>query len=127
VTRTTLARATFHAALAGVTVLSVLPVDTVSIVDLWDKLEHAIAYGVLAVLGAMAYSSVTTALRLAAALMAWGAALEVVQRFVPGRFCDPYDTLANAVGVIVGLLLAHMVAAVLGRRLNRIGDNPKAD
>jgi VanZ family protein len=105
-----LLRTVFYAAALGVGALSVLPAETVAIVDVWDKLEHFAAYGVLAMLGAVAYSTPSQTWSLAAGLVAWGTLLELAQLFVPGRFCDPFDALANGLGAVAGLAIVRMLS-----------------
>lgn len=107
-------RALFFAACVGVIWVSVLPADALVGPDLWDKLEHALAYGVLAFLGRAAYGGPRHPRRLLVGLGALGVGLEIAQRYVPGRVGDPADAFANVVGVVVGLGLA--TAFGLGRR-----------
>jgi VanZ family protein len=38
-------------------------------------------------------------------LLAFGAAIEVVQAFVPGRSCEWEDLLADSVGIVAGVLV----------------------
>ena len=46
-----LAKITFFVGLVAVIILSLLPHETVPETGMWDKLNHALAYGVLARLG----------------------------------------------------------------------------
>ncbi|MBL93038.1 MAG: hypothetical protein CMH56_14650 [Myxococcales bacterium] len=39
--------------------------------------------------------------------VAFGAVDEIHQYFVPGRYCDGWDVLADAIGVLVGCALGH--------------------
>jgi VanZ family protein len=81
---------------------------------------HFAEYGLLAVLLAAALGgwaarprSLLVALALAAGL---GAAIEVVQAFLPYRDCQAADALVNALGAACGLALFGAVAVVRGRR-----------
>ena len=90
----------------GIVVLAVLlltPGDDLPKVDLWDKLEHGLAFGVVAVTGAVAFPSRSSLLRLAFGLPCLGALFEILQIFVPGREAAVGDALANTIGVAIGL------------------------
>jgi glycopeptide antibiotics resistance protein len=43
-------------------------------------------------------------------------AIEFAQLFLPGRFSDVRDIVANSLGTLLGLLAAVLVLALLGRR-----------
>ena len=77
----------------------------------WDKAQHAIGFGTLAVLAALAYPHVSK-LRLGVLLCLQGVAIEVLQYWGGYRFGDWQDALADAVGVVLGLCLAHVLGKV---------------
>ena len=94
-----------------------------------DKHLHAMVYAGLALLVLRALASadvnrVTTgrALGAAAIAAAYGLTDELHQWFVPGRFVDVFDLLANALGAIGATLLAWGVARVR----TRVGGRPPA-
>lgn len=75
-----------------------------------DKVGHFAAFALLAAMLTLA----TERPLLAAALATlYGATDEVHQAFVPGRWSDPLDLLADALGAAVG---AWLVGRALGRR-----------
>jgi VanZ family protein len=92
-----------------------------------DKLVHAGAYGLLALLLARAlHGSSRAALSVAAVAAclwstAYGAVEEVVQRFLPGRSSDVADLVANAVGAA---LAAWVWQAAVTRRKRRCPSPP---
>ena len=71
----------------------------------WDKAQHAIAFGVLAVLAVLAYPEASR-LRIALLLIGQGVLIEVLQYFGGYRYGDWQDALADGVGVLLGLSLA---------------------
>jgi VanZ family protein len=83
----------------------------------FDKLIHAAVYAVLGALCFLAlprkWSPKTGVLVLIAGAIAtvYGASDEFHQVFVPGRFSDPRDVLADGVGGFVGALIASTVVA----------------
>jgi len=92
--------------LAVVIVGSLLPGDSAAMraldkLDVNDKVEHLLAYAVLAFLPAIheRRRNLVVVLILAAAL---GVLLEFGQLYSPGRSFDIYDMLADAVGIIIG-------------------------
>lgn len=67
----------------------------------WDKLVHAVVYAVLAALLVRATGG-RLALALAIAIL-YGVTDELHQALVPGRFADPFDALADAIGALLGV------------------------
>jgi VanZ family protein len=95
------------ALLALITALSLLPIRGPDL-DLpnSDKLNHAIAYLVLMLyfgqlVGAQRRSRATVA----AALIGYGIAIELLQALLPLRVAELADLAANAAGIALGLLL----------------------
>lgn len=96
--------AIFIAGCATILWLSLAPVEDLPKVTLWDKLEHAIAYSGLSVLGGLAFPNHLW--RMAGGLFTLGVGVEVGQALMAlGRQGDPADALANTVGIAAGLLL----------------------
>ena len=73
----------------------------------WDKANHALAFAVLAAMAELALWPQPARRRLnVAALLAYGALIEVVQSRLPARSGEWSDLAADAVGIAIGLLLA---------------------
>lgn len=75
----------------------------------WDKTNHALAFAVLALLGLLAYEGRT--LRVLAALLAFGALIEVLQSLTGYRSAEWLDLLADGVGLAAGWPLAIWLGA----------------
>lgn len=104
----------FACSLVAVSILSLLPPNAEpSLSFLSDKLQHASAYAWLALIGAIAYSSRRAKMTLLVMLPIFGAAIELVQYFVPDRTPELADAIANLVGVLLGLALV-LVARQFG-------------
>jgi VanZ family protein len=92
---------------AGIVVGSLLPTSNLPDLDVSDKFEHALAYTLLA----FWYGSIVGRRALAAtfvALLAFGGAMELLQGWMGlGRTADLMDLVANAIGILVGLLLSQ--------------------
>jgi VanZ family protein len=90
----------------------------------WDKAQHAIGFGTLAFLAALAYPLVSR-YRLAVLLCLQGVAIEVLQYWGGYRFGDWQDALADAVGVVLGLCIAHLLGKVAAAKksLNKAPDH----
>ncbi len=79
-----------------------------------DKLAHALIYGILvwlAIRGSYAFDKQLVAWKWAVGIflfaVAYGMMMEFVQyAFIPGRFYEYGDMLANTVGATLGLLLS---------------------
>lgn len=105
-------RILFGAALVLIFVLSLMPVPEGLMVFSWqDKVEHALAFLVLGLLGerarigGMRYWSPL--------LLAYGALIELAQGQTAHRMADPFDWVADAVGVAMA---AALVIAWRARR-----------
>lgn len=96
----------------GVTAICLMPGSNLPDFHLWDKLEHGLAWVTLA----FWFGSVVVhrdILWVGLALVALGGAIEVLQGAMGlGRTADLRDLLADAVGILIGLLL---VISPLGR------------
>lgn len=79
-----------------------------------DKVAHLGAYAVLGLLALWGWSS-RRWLGLAAVVLAFGAFIEFIQPLT-GRSKDVMDWLADAGGVALGMLAAHVLGAILRRR-----------
>jgi hypothetical protein len=105
-----LARIVFPATLAGVLLLTLLPARflpdfgmAVTLHD--DKLEHAIAFAVLAALGSLGWPEHRA--KLIFVLAFTGAAIEVLQGSqLIGRDLDGFDWVADCAGMALGLTVA---------------------
>lgn len=114
-----MAKVGFAIGLIAVTVLSLVPSDTLPSLDLWDKVEHAVAYAFLAATGCFGFGFGSRApcaqLAVVLALTAMGGAIELVQPLAPGRTASFEDMLANVIGIALGWLLARSAAVLLLR------------
>ena len=100
-----LLRFVFVVSLLAVFWLALLPApDVVKLVSWQDKIEHAVLFAGLALLALAAWPQQPLAIALG--LLVYGAAMEVAQSFTTHRFGDPWDWLADAVGLLVLLPFA---------------------
>ena len=91
-----LAKITFFIGLMAVITLSLLPHEALPETGMWDKLKHALAYGVLAVLGGLGFKGWRSLLMVGIGLVVLGANLELAQSVIPDRSSSVYDALAMA-------------------------------
>ncbi|MDF9393439.1 MULTISPECIES: VanZ family protein [Methylococcus] len=101
---------------AVVVVLSLLPQlpQPPSVLG-WDKAQHFLAYAVLTVWFCQCYSRHW---RWPAFFVALGGVLELLQGFTGVRTTDPFDILANSIGVSIGLGLSFTPLASGLRRFD---------
>lgn len=86
----------------------------------WDKANHALAFAALAFAGDKGFRGAGWhRIRGALALVAYGAAIEIAQYFVPTRSCDWYDLLADISGVGVGICISLALGALGGKFAHR--------
>lgn len=92
--------------LATVAVLSLIPLDAPLPVENGDKLEHLLVYASLAGWWQLPPGSRRRHWLTGLGLVTFGALLELLQGLTPYRTPDPWDALANSLGVLLGSLLA---------------------
>ena len=97
------ARLSFAIGIIAVTWLSLTPQDALPEIHLWDKLQHLIAYGALAICGTVGFQGRRPRLILGVGLMALGCGLEVAQAVIPGRSPSVIDAAANIAGMALGM------------------------
>lgn len=99
-------------AMAVVVTTCLLPGDDIP--KVWpgvDKLEHATAFFVLSVCAVQLFATRRALLRAAAWLVVLGVLIEFMQGwFTADRTPDPTDAMADAAGVLLGLLIAKTPA-----------------
>ena len=78
-----------------------------------DKLVHLAGYATLMFWWAQLYITFPQRVRLAAALVLLGIAIEWLQGFTPTREPDAWDVLANTTGIILGGWIAYRSANLL--------------
>ena len=103
----------FWISLVGLNVLALSPapyLPPLEIFNWWDKAQHAIGFGTLAVLAVLAYPGVSKR-RVGVLLMLLGVLIEVAQYLGGYRFGDWQDALADGVGIVLGLSLVSLLLA----------------
>ena len=101
----TIFRLVFLAVLVAVFWLALMPAPEIAKLVSWqDKIEHAVLFAGLALLAAAGWPRHPG--RIAIGLLLYGAAMEVAQSQTGYRFGDPWDWLADAVGLLVLLPFA---------------------
>jgi VanZ family protein len=127
--RKNILRALWLVAVMMVVVGSLLPADSASIealdrLGISDKIEHFLAYFVLVLLPAI-HERRRFVAGCALGAVALGIALEFVQLYSPGRTFEIADMLADAAGVVCGLIVSIPLRA--SRIRNFLGVQPAAD
>ncbi|HET6621395.1 MAG TPA: VanZ family protein [Dongiaceae bacterium] len=106
----------FYLASVLVGLLSLAPSAAVPEIPVDDKTEHVLAYAVLGLLGGVA--SRRGIPRLVLGLGAYGAVLELLQAFSPGRAPEAADAVADIIGACLGAGMAVVLrrAALTGAK-----------
>jgi VanZ family protein len=104
----------FALCLLGVLVMSLLPPSSSLPTTGWDKSNHLLAFAVLAWLSHRARTGRPVATP--ALLLAYGGLIELLQSLTPDREADLLDLLADGVGLMVGELVARLMAWQRDRR-----------
>ena len=89
-----------------------LPVNTQTFLFL-DKLEHALAYGLLAALTVIAIRERLEFHRIVVAIVAFAGILEISQVLIPGRDCCMADFAVSAAGAVIGASMTYLTSRYL--------------
>jgi VanZ family protein len=111
-------RATLVVAVFAIGYLAFTPVTVHELKAVSDKLQHAAAFYTLAFLLDFALPRGRFGWRKAAAVLGYGALIEIVQHFLPWRDSSILDFLADGVGVglyVASLPLLARLPALRGR------------
>jgi VanZ family protein len=92
-------RIALAAAVSGITILATSPVSYPVVADVNDKLNHVLAFLVLAWLTDASFPDKQFPLVLIFPLFAYGLAIEIIQYFLPFRMFSWYDVAADAAGL----------------------------
>ncbi|MBB2484390.1 VanZ family protein [Mitsuaria sp. WAJ17] len=109
-----LAPALFALTLFAVSYLALCPAPPRAADLGWDKLNHFSAFGMLTLLGSLAWPGRQG--RLAGGLLAYGGLIEILQTQVPGRAAEWADLLADGIGILLGLGLLLVLRRLSGRK-----------
>ncbi len=110
----TLFRLLFIVLLVAVFWLALMPAPNIAQLVSWqDKVEHAVMFGILALLALVSWPR--HPIQIAAGLLLYGAAMEIAQSQTRHRFGDPWDWVADAVGLLVLIPLVTRGFAGSGR------------
>lgn len=112
---TLLARSLFAIALIGVTVLAVVPQESVIVTSGWDKANHLLAFFVLLALLDIAYPELHFLRQKILLLIGYGILLELLQGMIAGRDASLLDVLADCVGLAVYATIRPLLLPALHR------------
>ena len=111
-----LARAGLLLGVLAIVALSVFPGPSGLPLQTSDKLQHLLAYALVAICVPLGFARRSTRCSWVLGLFALGCALEIAQAFLPGRHAAMLDVLANGMGIAVGMGLGWMCVAVNSAR-----------
>ena len=111
-----IARVSFTIGIIAVTWLSLTPQGALPEIHVWDKLQHLMAYAVLAICGTVGFLGRRRRLMVGLGLIVLGCGIEVAQAAVPGRSPSIGDAVTNIAGIALGLATAWIGDRLVGAR-----------
>lgn len=105
-------RQAFPLALAAVLVGSVLDPGVTPVVQVDDKAQHMAAFLALAVLAVLGNPRWSLGSRVVPGLLLYGLLIEAIQWWLPWREFSWLDWIADAAGVLAGVVVAQRVQAI---------------
>ena len=109
-----IARLSFTIGVLAVSWLSLAPQDALPGIDMWDKLQHVVAYTALAICGAVGFLGRRPLLIVGIGLAVLGCGLEAAQAAIPSRNPSIGDAIANIAGIALGLAAAWIGNQLVG-------------
>lgn len=88
---------------AAIAVLSLLPANAAVTTGWNDKVEHALAFAVLAALARLGWRTSPAFVTLGLCVF-YGVVIELAQTLSPGRYADIWDVGADTIGATLGIL-----------------------
>jgi VanZ family protein len=101
------ARWAFAVCLVVVLVYALLPLEIIGPAIGWDKMEHAITFALLTMVGCSAYAD--RKIQVLLGLLAYGILIEVLQSFTDYRFAEVLDVVADGVGILIGWTFTRLL------------------
>ncbi|MCP3869639.1 MAG: VanZ family protein [Gammaproteobacteria bacterium] len=98
-----------------IAILSLMPQQSLDHVSMDDKLQHVSAYLLLGFFAGLSRQSLRTTLGTLVAVTLFGVLLELLQPWF-GRFFEVRDLYANALGAVMGSLLAYGLKTLSARQ-----------
>jgi len=100
-TLTTLSRLVFGISLTALTVAALTPIDQLppQVMNVWDKAQHALGFGWLALWGLLAFPHHPG--RIALVVLLWGGVIELLQIATGWRYGEWLDWLADGIGILL--------------------------
>ncbi len=89
--------------------LSLTPAPPTVMLSFSDKLLHSVGYMALYLSCSVAYPQSILTIRKLTLLLSYSIMIEVFQHFIPNRGFSLFDILANACGLILGLILVTIL------------------
>src|SRR6266852_4876989 len=89
-----------------------IPIQTLGRLHINDKVQHALAYAVLALLPVLHEQRRNSVALLLLVAVAMGILLELGQLYSPGRSFDTYDMLADVAGIMVGVAIGLLLRSL---------------
>lgn len=102
-------RLAFLLCLLSVLVLALMPTSPMP-ASWWDKMNHVVAFTVLAVLGCWSYPGRSA--KVLIGLLAYGGLIEVLQGLTATRSAEMADLVANGAGLVLGWQLTRVARQV---------------
>lgn len=104
------------ALLLSISGLALSPAPPPSLDSGWDKLNHLAAFAALALAASFSMAASLRHAGLAAlALLAYGGLIELLQARMPPRQGEWADLLADALGILLGLVVAALLRRLASR------------
>ena len=92
-----------------------IPIQTLGRLHINDKVQHALAYAVLALLPVLHEQRRNSVALLLLIAVAMGILLEFGQLYSPGRSFDTHDMLADVAGIIIGATTGLLLRSLMVR------------
>jgi len=110
------ARLALGMAFLGITYLAIAPSSGSLPTSGNDKLNHFLAFYLLALLVDYSFPSVRFHYIKILSLVGYGAAIEMVQFFAPSRSCSLYDLLADTIAVFAYIITRELLRFIVYSR-----------
>jgi len=113
---TTVFKIMFFICLISIEYLATTTLQIKVVEGMWDKSNHFFAFLVLYILLSLGFVKMNIKMKISL-LLVFALQIEVVQYFIEGRFFSILDIVADAIGIVLGIIALKMYEKTILKRI----------
>ncbi len=107
----------FFICLVSIEYLATTTIQIEMVENMWDKSNHFFAFFVLYILLSLGYLKMDMQVKIYI-LLTFAIQIEVVQYFIEGRYFSALDVVADAIGIVLGIIACKILERKIPKKIN---------